>query len=119
MARRILVLAACTLMAAMPALAGNGHLLHGVGAVNSSLGGAGASLPDEVIGALDVNPALLTQFEGGEVAFGAEAFKDGPRLDSSAPLGPGGSEVFGHNTAHAELGLIPAIGISDHRPGSG
>jgi long-chain fatty acid transport protein len=118
MARRSLVLGACMLLAAIPALAGNGHLLHGVGAVNSSLGGAGASLPDEVIGALDVNPALLTQFDGGEVGLGVETFKDGPRLASEAPLGPGGQEVFGHNTAHAELGLIPAIGISDHPSGS-
>ena len=49
------------LLAAPAAWAGNGHTLHGVGAVNSSMGGAGVALPIDTLGGLLLNPALATR----------------------------------------------------------
>jgi len=123
MARRILVVGACMLLAALPALAGNGHFLHGVGAVNSSMGGVSTGLPVEVIGALNDNPALLTELDDYQVAFGVEAFKDGPEATATfvnSPIGPGGSLVNGSFTTKGktQLGVLPAIGFSYHPKGA-
>src|SRR5258708_33885883 len=119
MAKRILVVGSCWLLAALPALAGNGHFLHGVGAVNSSMGGVSTGLPVEVIGALNDNPALLTEFDDYQVAFGVEAFKDGPEAPATfanSPIGPGGSLATGSFTTKGKthLGALPAIGFPAH-----
>lgn len=107
----ILLLSLC--LAASPAGAGNGHYLHGVGVVNSSMGGAGAGLPTEVIAALHANPALLTQLDGHEVAISAEGFVDDLKMTTEVPgLWPE------HTTdSDGELGILPAIGWSMHKPG--
>src|SRR5215468_3691664 len=66
------ILVAALLLAGAPAWAANGHLLHGVGAVNSAMGGAGVALPNDALGALNLNPALLTQLDGYTFELGAE-----------------------------------------------
>ena len=66
---RLLVL---SLAATPAAFAGDGHTLHGVGAVNSSMGGAGVALGIDTIGGLLLNPALATQQDGSHFAFSAE-----------------------------------------------
>ncbi|HEV3077497.1 MAG TPA: hypothetical protein VHB47_23960, partial [Thermoanaerobaculia bacterium] len=60
------------LLGAVPAAAGNGHFLHGVGAVNDAMGGAGVALPNDTLGALNLNPALLTELDGSGFEFSAE-----------------------------------------------
>jgi long-chain fatty acid transport protein len=101
--------------ATSPAGAGNGHLLHGVGAVNSSLGGVACALPVEVIGTLHVNPAVLTQLPGYEVGFSAEAFSDQPKATATFRGSPGRPDGSFTTEGDTELGVIPAIAVS-YRP---
>ncbi|HVT60580.1 MAG TPA: outer membrane protein transport protein [Thermoanaerobaculia bacterium] len=98
------------------AWAGNGHFLHGVGAVNSSMGGVSTSLPVEVVGVLNDNPALLTEFDGYQVVFGAEVFKDGPQATATfvnSPAAPNGSFTTKGAT---QPGVLPAFGLVYHPP---
>ena len=61
MMRKMAILGLALFVAA-PSWAGNGNMLHGFGAVNSSMGGAGAGLwVDDPVGALMFNPALISQ----------------------------------------------------------
>lgn len=101
---------------ALPAWAGNGNQLHGIGAVNSSMGGAGVALPNDALGALNLNPALLTEMDGHKMEFSAELADDDITVKSSVttPFG-----VFGGETEHtADPALIPAFGFTAHKPGS-
>ncbi len=101
-------------IAAAPLWGGNGPYLHGVGASNSSLGGVSTALATDVVGALTFNPALLTQFEGDQIYFGAEVFTDKPVATATfngVPGVPDGSYVTESET---EPGVLPAIGFS-HR----
>ena len=68
---------------ALPAWAGNGNQLHGIGAVNSSMGGAGVALPNDALGALNLNPALLTELDGHKMEFSAELADDDITVRSS------------------------------------
>src|SRR4030088_2869619 len=110
MRREVLVvlLLAATLLAAPAVWAGNGHFLHGVGAVNSAMGGAGVALPNDTLGALNLNPALLTELDGSGFEFNAEYAKAGNAVSSQ--IGP-----FSGRTAEAgRTPLIPAFGFSRH-----
>lgn len=98
--------------AALPAWAGNGNQLHGIGAVNSSMGGAGVALPNDALGALNLNPALLTQLDGHKMEFSAELADDDITVSTQA--GP-----FSGSTEHtADPALIPAFGFTAHKPGA-
>jgi long-chain fatty acid transport protein len=119
MVKRFLVLGACGLLAAAgPAAAGNGHYLPGVGAVNSSLGGAGVGLPFDVLGSLSANPALLVRLTDNHVEISAEVFGD----NLSATTNAGGT-VPGFPTtpvtihSNGQLGVLPALAWSIHQPG--
>ena len=117
MSRRIFVFCAAAALAALPAMAGNGHLLHGVGAVNSSMGGVSTGLPVEVIGALHANPAVLTSFEGYQVAFGAEIFTDGPEATATFRSSPGRADGSFTTEGDTEPGVVPAFGLVVHPAG--
>jgi long-chain fatty acid transport protein len=105
-----------TLLAAPAAYAGNGHTLHGVGAVNSSMGGVGVALPIDTLGGLLLNPALATQQDGSHFAFSAENNTGTNAVSSSVqtPVGTfsGKTEDFG------DTALIPAFGWVHHTRGS-
>lgn len=110
------LLLAASACAALPAWAGNGNQLHGIGAVNSSMGGAGVALPNDALGALNLNPALLTQLDGHKMEFSAELADDDITVKSSVtnPFG-----TFSGETEHsADAALIPAFGFTAHKPGS-
>lgn len=110
------LLLAVSAVAALPAWAGNGNQLHGIGAVNSSMGGAGVALPNDALGALNLNPALLTQLDGHRMEFSAELADDDITISSSVgtPFG-----TFSGSTDHtADPALIPAFGFTAHKPGS-
>jgi len=111
---RIVIAALAALLIAVPAFAGNGHLLHGVGAINSSLGGAGTGLPVEVIGALHANPALLTQIEDMTVGISAEIFVD----DLSATTQLDSSSTPVTTDSDGEPGILPALGWSYNKKDS-
>ncbi|MEM7355738.1 MAG: outer membrane protein transport protein [Acidobacteriota bacterium] len=118
MRRKATLLVFCGCLAALPVWAGNGPYLHGIGASNSSLGGVSTALATDVVGALTFNPALLTQFEGDQIYFGAEVFFDDPvataRFNNTPQ--PDGSVLNGSFTTESETepGVLPAIGFS-HR----
>ncbi len=92
--------------------AGNGHLLHGVGAVNSSMGGAGAALLEDSIAALHVNPALLAKAEGHQISFSSEFFEDGLRVEALVGLRSASTD------GTTQVGVIPAFGWMAHKPGA-
>ena len=102
--------AALTAMAfalAQPASATDGHFLHGVGAVNSALGGAGIAAPGDLMGSMYLNPAGLTTIPGTHVAFGFEMFKPTRSVESALPgFGSGVTE------SKSEFVPIPSFGIS-------
>lgn len=99
--------------ALLPASArAQGHLLHGIGPVNSSMGGAGVALENESQGALHENPALIVKFKGNQISFASEFFKDGLRVDSRVGVRVGSTD------ATRQLGVIPAFGWVAHDPNS-
>lgn len=108
---------ACTLLGvvlpALPLQAGNGHLLHGVGAVNSSMGGSGTGLPTDVVSALHLNPALLTQLDGHQVAISTEVFVDDLSVTVESP-----DAGFQRRTTDSdgEPGVLPAVAWSYRNP---
>jgi len=106
-----LILAAGTL-ASLPAAAGNGHFLHGVGAVNDAMGGAGVALPNDTLGALNLNPALLTELDGSGFEFSAEYAKPGNAVTSQ--IGP----FSGRTSETGRTPLIPAFGFTRHPQGA-
>jgi len=58
-----------------PLQATNGHFLHGVGAINSAMGGAGVGAPTDLLGTIYLNPAGLIVFEPTRVDLGFEMFR--------------------------------------------
>lgn len=100
-------LAASLLAVAAPsARATDGHFLHGVGAVNSALGGIGVGAPSSLLGAFYVNPAGLVTYRGTTTELGFEMFKPNRTIASSA----GGQS--GSTTSSSEFVPIPAFGWS-------
>ncbi|HEY0510831.1 MAG TPA: outer membrane protein transport protein [Thermoanaerobaculia bacterium] len=104
------------LLAAPAAYAGDGHTLHGVGAVNSSMGGAGVALGIDTIGGLLLNPALATQADGSHFAFSAEYNQAKNSVESSVQT-PFGT-FSGHTDDAGDRALIPAFGWVHHTRGS-
>jgi long-chain fatty acid transport protein len=51
----------------LPVSAQTGHVVHGVGAVNQSMAGAGTALPLDATGALFWNPGSITDLESSEL----------------------------------------------------
>jgi long-chain fatty acid transport protein len=68
------------------------------------MGGAGAAMPIESLGALTFNPALLAGAEGNQVSFATEFFKERIVIDTT--LGP----LKGTATADSQIGVLPAFG---------
>lgn len=81
-----------------------GHMLHGVGPVNSAMGGAGTALPNESLGALTYNPALIAGAEGNQISFATEFFKDEILIDTTV------GALKGRTHATSQLTAIPAFG---------
>jgi long-chain fatty acid transport protein len=102
-----MVTAALLAVVASPALATDGHFLHGVGAINSAMGGAGVAAPRSLLGTFYLNPAGLTAFEGTRMEFGFEMFKPSRTVSSSVQgYGSGSTESV------SEFTPVPAMGLS-------
>jgi long-chain fatty acid transport protein len=112
MQRKGLALAAALVLAAPAAYAGNGHNLHGIGAVNSAMGGAGVALPNDALGALLLNPALLTELEGSRFEFSAEYNTQKNAVESR--VGP----FSGRTEDDSDPALIPAFGWTRNKSGT-
>jgi long-chain fatty acid transport protein len=100
------------LLATPAAHAGNGHNLHGIGAVNSSMGGAGVALPIDPLGALLLNPALLADLDGSRFAFSAEYNTQKNAVASR--VGP----FSGRTEDDSDPAVVPAFGWTQHKRGS-
>ena len=104
-------------IAAAPVWAGNGHMLHGFGPVNSSMGGAGVALATDPVGALMTNPALLATMSGDHILFSTEFFEDGIEIQVNLTGGnPPGKT--GATNASNQLGVLPAFGWTTRDEGS-
>lgn len=110
---RVRLAALCALLLLAPVVArAQGHMLHGVGPVNSAMGGAGTGLPNESLGALTYNPALLAGAEGNQISFSTEFFKDGLEIDLDV------RGLRGHTNPTLIVGVIPAFGWQLRAPNS-
>jgi long-chain fatty acid transport protein len=85
-------------------------MLHGVGPINSSMGGAGTGLPEDAVAALMYNPALIGAEPGVQISFSTEFFTTAIEIDINA-YGRSGS---GKSTA--ALGVVPAFGWAFRHP---
>lgn len=101
-----LVLAGLLLLPGSAAFATDGHFLHGVGAINSAMGGVGVAAPSSILGAFYVNPAGLAAFHGTAIELGFELFKPDRTLSSSA--GP----FSGSTRSTSQFVPVPAFGWS-------
>lgn len=95
---------AVLLIAPPTARATDGHLMHGVGAIHSAMGGAGIASSPSILGAFYVNPAGLAAFRGSRFELGFELFKPQRTLASSA------GTVSGSTTSTSDFVPIPAFG---------
>ncbi|MBI3567076.1 MAG: outer membrane protein transport protein [Gemmatimonadetes bacterium] len=106
--RSIHLIAFSALVAATPgtARATDGHFLHGVGAINSALGGAGVAANSSLLGAFFVNPAGLASFSGTHLEMGFELMK--PERSVSSSYG----NMSGSTMSVSAFTPIPAFGWS-------
>ncbi|MBT8304383.1 MAG: outer membrane protein transport protein [Bacteroidia bacterium] len=63
----------------------SGHIMQGVGAVNMSMGGAATGQPLDVSGALQWNPAALSNFDENILKLDVGLFFSSPELFSTVP----------------------------------
>jgi long-chain fatty acid transport protein len=98
------------------ASATDGHFLHGVGAINSAMGGAGISAPESLLGTFNLNPAGLMAFDGLRMEFSMEMFQADRTVSSSAPT-PTGGTLSGSTDSKKSFVPIPAFGASYRLPG--
>jgi len=106
--RPTLLLTLALASASWPATASatDGHFLHGVGAVNSALGGAAVASNTSLLGSFFVNPAGLASYAGTNVEMGFELMKPSRTVTSS--YGP----MNGSTTSVSEFTPIPAFGFT-------
>jgi long-chain fatty acid transport protein len=106
----MMVFAACVALLPASALA-QGAMLHGIGPVNSSMGGAGTALPNESLGALMFNPALISAAPpGNQISFTTEFFKDSIRIETTI------GSLKGVMVPKTKLGILPAFGWTSKHP---
>ena len=103
----LLAAGALLFMSATPAQATDGHLLHGVGAVNQAMGGAGVGAPVSLLGVFYLNPAGMMAFDGTRIEFSFEMFKPSRTVSSDFPGFGSGATV-----SRSEFTPIPALGWS-------
>jgi len=103
-----LVLCVALAVASTPAFA-QGHMLHGVGPINSAMGGAGTSLPEDSLAALNLNPALITSVQGNQISFTSEFFKDNIKILTTLNGGYSGQATSGIENSSV-LHVVPAFG---------
>ena len=89
-----------------PALATDGHFLHGVGAINSALGGAAVASNASLLGSFFVNPAGLAAFDGTNLEMGFELMRPERTVSSTFGL------LAGSTSSVSSFTPIPAFGWS-------
>jgi len=115
--QRLLLLSLLLLLFSVPAWAGDGAVLHGIGAVSSSMGGAGVALPNDALGALNGNPALLAKLGGHRMEFSTEFAKAKNAVSSTVHVsvpGSPGFDVSGRTEDGGRVSVIPAFAWTHH-----
>jgi long-chain fatty acid transport protein len=102
------MLTAALLATPVAVQATDGHFLHGVGAINSAMGGAGVAAPTSLLGTYYLNPAGLMAFDGTRVEFGFELFK--PSRSVASTFTP--ASIEGSTTSKSDFVPIPAMAFS-------
>lgn len=83
----------------------NGHVLHGVGSVNQSMGGAGIATSLDALGSLYNNPASIAGLADNRFEFGFELFMPDRSMSGSA------SGASGTVDSKRRAAPIPAVGL--------
>jgi long-chain fatty acid transport protein len=110
------LLAAVLVLLSVPTSATTGHFLHGVGAINAAMGGAGVALPMGPVGSIRANPALLALLEGNQIELSLDAIEGDLAVESTVPtpFGP-----FSGRTARSpDRSPIPALAWTHRADGS-
>ncbi len=108
------VISAIAIATAGPAWATNGHVLHGSGAINASLGGAGIARAFDALGT-SLNPATLVG-QRNQLSISVELFAPTRSLASSVDAGAFGgqagppSDMAGRTRSDSPLSVLPALG---------
>lgn len=99
-----------------PVWAADGPTLHGAGAVNDAMGGAGVALPLDALGALNGNPALLVKLSGHRMEFSTEILKAKNAVSSTVHVNAGGAgfDVSGRTEDAGKVSVIPAFAWTSH-----
>ncbi len=106
-----LVITATALCFPVVTLATNGHVLHGVGSINQSMGGAGIATAIDAIGSNYNNVSSLAFLPRSSVEIGAELFVPDRSLSGSALL-PTGGVVGGTVDSKTREAVIPSLGVA-------
>ena len=106
---KFLLFCFCGLMLTSSAWA-QGAFLHGVGPINSSMGGAGTGLPQDAVAALMYNPALIGVEPGNQISFSTEFIETKILIAVNAY----GKSGVGESTP--ALGIVPAFGWMFRHP---
>jgi long-chain fatty acid transport protein len=89
-----------------------GAALPGAGPINSGMGGAGTALPNDSLGALMFNPALIAVAPGNQLSFTTEFLLEDITIDTT--LARSGRT---HGAASTnQVGLVPAFGWMSRKP---
>lgn len=88
-----------------------GHIMQGIGAVNTSMGGAATAHAADINGALQWNPAGITDFTGTNLSLNAGLFFSSPELRSKMPTG-NGKYVSGVTKDDRPESLMPALAFT-------
>ncbi len=92
----------------------SGHVMHGVGAVNISMGGAATGQPIDISGALQWNPASISTFDSKIIKLDVGLFFTSAELSSSIPagmMGPGSPAVSGTTQDDTGISPMPALAM--------
>jgi long-chain fatty acid transport protein len=98
--------ASALILAPATARATDGHFLHGVGAVNSAVGGIGVASNASILGSFFNNPAGLASFSGTNIEMGFEMLK--PERSVTSTFGA----FTGKTTSASDFTPIPAFGFT-------
>ena len=90
----------------------DGHILHGVGSINQSMGGAGIATSIDAIGSSYNNVSSISFLKKGSIEFGAELFVPDRSLSSSVVTPYGEAEGTVHSKSRESI--IPSIGLAYH-----
>lgn len=103
------VLVGCLL--ALPVMTrAQGAMLPAAGPINSAMGGAGTALPNESLGALMFNPALISVAPGNQISFTTEFLKDDISIQTTR------GARSGNAVSTSQVNIVPAFGWMSRKP---